>query len=376
MHLPDHLSARTINLAFNAGFALSVPWLSWPQSILGDPGSYANPPDGFQTEFSAVSALDADALGTLASVGVPLVGRIVKGEQSGPLGPYGEAFDRHPEERWLFVNGICIDRRLAVINAEMLARMFGRRITVLYNATDSLWPDLFECFLGKGFNAVTEAVAKNLMALVEALCDPAAERVILVSHSQGTIIASVMLKWLQEVLVPGPRVRNGAGAQKESAERRAAQRLASKDREERHSEDAGPAHAFAERHLTPEHLAKLEMYCFANCSTSMHPIASLGTPVRRVPWIESYGNEFDLVARLGVLAPPHGIGAARIEGDRYRREAAWGHLFNAHYLLPMLMALRSGAWEDARLIPFGENLLKVPRLSRYYDGGKPPLPYP
>ena len=46
--------------------------------------------------------------------------------------------------------------------------MFGRRITVLYNATDSLWPDLFECFLGKGFNAVTEAVAKNLMALVEA----------------------------------------------------------------------------------------------------------------------------------------------------------------------------------------------------------------
>jgi hypothetical protein len=46
------------------------------------------------------------------------------------------------------------------------------------------------------------------------------------------------------------------------------------------------------------------------------------------------GAERHLVARLGVLAPPHGIGSTRIQGDRYRCERAWGHLLNAHYLNP------------------------------------------
>jgi hypothetical protein len=359
---------RAVNLAFNVASALEVPRFQWIRSVLGNPSSYAAPPDGYQTELSALS------LETAACALLPWARTLLERGGSGPLTPVGAAMDNHPEERWLFINGICTEQKIAELNASMLARMFRRRIEILYNATDGILGDLYECALGKGFDAITEAVAKNLRPFVEALCDPAAERLVLVSHSQGTIVAAVMLKWLEEVLsLPG--LSQGPGEQKPSPERRVAQRLAGKyGTEDRHYQRAKGAHALAKGTLTPKHIAKLELYCFANCATAMNPIVSVGTPPRHAPWIESYGNEYDLVARLGVLAPPHGIGSARIEGERYRRDGAWGHLLNAHYLVPMLADLTGNSRAPA-LVPFRENLLAAPRLYGYYQGGKPSLPY-
>jgi len=40
------------------------------------------------------------------------------------------------------------------------------------------------------------------------------------------------------------------------------------------------------------------------------------------PWIESYGNEKDVMARLGVLANVMGSGSVRIGGYRYRGYSA------------------------------------------------------
>jgi hypothetical protein len=116
--------------------------------------------------------------------------------------------------------------------------------------------------------------------------------------------------------------------------------------------------------LQREHLGKLELYCFANCATSMEPFVRLQSPTRVAPWIESYGNENDLVAKLGLLAPPHGIGRTRIAGDRYRFPGAWGHLFNAHYGLPMLVHGRKPE-------PFHDNLRETPRLLEYLEGRVP-----
>jgi hypothetical protein len=106
----------------------------------------------------------------------------------------------------------------------------------------------------------------------------------------------------------------------------------------------------------------------------MTPIALTGEPPRHTPWLESYGNEYDLVARLGLLAPPHGIGSARIEGDRYRRDAFWGHLLNVHYLAPLQRELQAGITSDLK--PFGQNLLETPRLFEYYAGKSPAPLYP
>jgi hypothetical protein len=77
----------------------------------------------------------------------------------------------------------------------------------------------------------------------------------------------------------------------------------------------------------------------------------------------------------GDLHPIETIGVrARIEGDRYRRDAFWGHLFNVHYLAPLQRELQAG--NSSELKPFGENLLKTPRLFAYYGGKSPPPGYP
>ena len=77
-----------------------------------------------------------------------------------------------------------------------------------------------------------------------------------------------------------------------------------------------------------QELAKLEIYCFANCAREM----TYFDEAARIPWIESFGNEHDLVARLGMLAPHPEEWQITIDGPRYLHKDSWGHLLNAHYL--------------------------------------------
>jgi len=128
--------------------------------------------------------------------------------------------------------------------------------------------------------------------------------------------------------------------------------------------------------LTTDELARLELYCFANCATQMRYIDAK----RRIPWIESFGNQYDIVARLGVLAPAPRKRGIVIEGPRYERKRAWGHLLNRHYLRAIDHRQRTGnklgpvddtaepfilldpaAWPDEL----------QPRLFRYINGGEP-----
>jgi hypothetical protein len=279
------------------------------RSIFGDRASRRKPLNGYKTEFEELQG--KGGIDTLISAIIPGASRVVEKRSSGPLPPCCGQLAGRPEEKWFFINGICTDERLARLNAETLAAAFVRPIVPLYNSTDSFVFDLAECAARKGFDTVTEAVSMNLLPLVEALCSARVKRVILICHSQGRIIASIMIKWLDEILPPGQVVARGVGAQKPSPERRAARRLAGRGPSTDPNRDAAKkAEAYAHQHgLTRDHIGTLEVYCFANCSTSMAPISAVGSPPRHAPWIESYGNENDLVARLGVLAPPHGSGA-------------------------------------------------------------------
>jgi hypothetical protein len=122
--------------------------------------------------------------------------------------------------------------------------------------------------------------------------------------------------------------------------------------------------------LTLDELSKLEIYAFANCASLMGPIDRKA----QAPYIESYGNEFDALARLGVLAPATTAAAVRIGGERYVRRGAWGHLLNAHYLYPMEQewrARREGALLTG-LRPLPGNRARQPRLFGYFDGSSPP----
>jgi hypothetical protein len=369
----EALLERTVNRGFNAAYGMGVPWLLWHRSILGDREAIRIAPPGFETELAAFQPLWSPAsLGTLLRVGpsYPLLRRLIR-ERCGPIAFPGDCVGKHPEQRWFFINGVCADRRLARFHAAALCRAFRRPFTILYSPTEGFAFDLLGSVIAKG-GTIVEAAACNFAPLVEALIAPEVERVIVICHSQGAIVAAVLLKALEELL-PQLSVQRSAGTSPISPERRVARQIVGRLGAVRQPESAKAATEKA-RDLTSSEIGKLELYCFANCATSMEPFVSVGMPRRRAPWIESYGNEYDMVARLGVLAPPHGMGSARIDGDRYRRNGMWGHLFNAHYLLPMLKDVAGATPPENELKPFHNNLLQRPRLWEYLDGKTPPPP--
>jgi hypothetical protein len=369
----DQPISRVTNLAFNVALAANLPKWQEFRAVFGDVSDLDNLPSFLRVEFAPDLAHGAGIARRLWALRTVPVLTFKPETASGPLVDKGVHNGPFGTERWYFINGILTNAEVAEWNADALSAMFGRPISVWYNASEGVIGDLIESAIGKSFENITEAVDANVEAFIHAICDDSVDRMILISHSQGTLITSVLLKMLEEWLKP-PQLIGGAGAQKLSNERHIAKRLAGTEPKAEQPERSRRAEAYARKHLKPAHVARLECYCFATCCTSLTPVALTGQPPRHTPWLESYGNEFDLVARFGLLAPPHGIGSARIQGDRYRRDKAWGHFLNVHYLARLHRELQQGG--PVGLTPFPENLLKKPRLFEYLNGQAPQTVYP
>ena len=385
-----------VDLAYNVSYALRISPPHYARSILGDANSWRArtcPPTELKlAEFDEWNK----GLPALAHILIPAVPWKPPGVSIAfsdllfrpsivfryPTGPHVQ--NPTPGEMWFFINGICTDRSVVDLNAKYLYHLFGRPLTVLHNFTRGFLPDLAACAVGKEWDRVTESAAVAFPPVYAALKSEACERVILLSHSQGTILSAVILALLEE-LHPPAWARRAAPAVL-APERAVARKLAKRwnfDRTQR-ARQAGedtqptepasfewPGHGRRQPEtVTLEEMRKLEMYCFANCASEM--LQAPGGKGIPAPWIESYGNEKDLVARLGVLGNATGRGSVRIDGDRYERHAAWGHLLNAHYLYPMITARRSG---DAAggLVPLKGNRLLTPRLFDYLDAKSAPL---
>lgn len=270
-----------------------------------------------------------------------------------------------PDEQWLFINGIMTTDAVAQLNAAFLADLFHRPITLVQNATSSVVSDLLECAFGKQWHRTTEAVVAAFPLIYDALAGPKS-RVVVIAHSQGTIVAAVVLRLLA-ALTTAPRARS-AGT--------------------RGGQPAGPVFVYPNDApldlsdfdpLSPDQLAKLEVYAFANCATTMRYWRTPHGHDRPIPWIESFGNEFDLVARLGMLAPRADEHHIAIDGPIFCRRGGWGHLLNEHYLAPIDAAQRRGRRRGGRggLAPFelvpGATPSDVAssRLFAYVNGGVP-----
>ncbi|MFT3921589.1 MAG: hypothetical protein QM778_03550 [Myxococcales bacterium] len=374
----DHPVERSLNLAFIVGRALSQPRGRVLKSIFGERGSLRTRNTLQNASMGQPVVCEGDLL-VPWSRGVKIVARAVLPQWALVLPYFRDDVwtapprlggpDLYPSEAWFFVNGICTNQAVARANAQQLSDLFKRPIRLLYNRTDGLVLDLLECAVGKAFDKVTDGARNCLISLLDALCDPKVKRVVLVSHSQGTILSAVILKTLEEALLKKEgrysfTMPRRAG-KRVSPERRAARKLM-----KRREQD--PALHEALSKLQRDDIGKLELYCFANCATSMEPFVAMTDshcPPRHAPWIESYGNECDLVAQLGMLSPAHGLGSTRILGDRYERKGAWGHLLNAHYLVPLKKELQTD--QGTLLEPFHDNLRTTPRLHEYLDGKSP-----
>jgi hypothetical protein len=129
--------------------------------------------------------------------------------------------------------------------------------------------------------------------------------------------------------------------------------------------------------LEENELAKLEIYAFANCANQMHYHPSARKNGRPIPWIENFGNEFDLVARLGMLALRPGYWGIEIDGPCYVLPGKCGHLLNEHYLAEIEKYQRQGYRKKPRggSKPYrlvGEAAEEgTPRLFSYINGGSP-----
>jgi hypothetical protein len=123
--------------------------------------------------------------------------------------------------------------------------------------------------------------------------------------------------------------------------------------------------------VTSDELQRLEIYCFANCASEMRYV----DPDRALPWIESLGNEHDLIARLGMLAPDLAAENIAIDGPLWVRRDGWGHLLNHHYLRAIELAQGGGSAAGPRTTtpePFelyGGGRAAAPRLFGYINGG-------
>ncbi len=387
-----------VDLALNVSHALQISPPDYVRSILGDPDSWSTetcPP----TELKLAEVQEwSKGLPALAHILIPAVPWKPR-DLSFPFSdvlfrpsvvfrypPVADVTSPTPKERWFFINGICTDHSVVFLNAGYLHALFGRPLTVIHNFTRGAIPDLAACAVGKEWEQVTESAAVAFPPIYAALKNTTRERIILLGHSQGTILSAVVLALLEELYLP---MQSRLAAQVViRPERAVARKLAKRWGFERtmRGPDKGrdaqcatsppsfPWPDYGQRQpeqITLEELRKLEIYCFANCASEMVPVKTRDQNGVPTPWIESYGNEMDIVARLGVLANVKGLGSVSIAGDRYRRNAAWGHLLNAHYLYPMMESRKSGD-PAGGLVPVNGNGASTPRLFAYLNKKSPP----
>lgn len=279
---------------------------------------------------------------------------------------YG-SYTSFPNEHWFFINGIMTNDAVAQINAALLAELFHRPITLIQNSTSSLLVDLFQCALDKEGWKVTEPVTKAFPAIYDALKSAQKERVVVIAHSQGTIIAAIVLALLQKLLAAAPI---------ESAMEDVVEPAALPYAPPEFIYPAeGPIMLDEFEPLSRAELAKLELYCFATCANVMAYSEPPSNGRRSIPFLEHFGNEQDIVARLGMLAPRPGKWEIRIDGQRFVRRDAWGHLLGEHYLYPIADVQRRGRRRGGlgTAAPFvaADAAGSAPRLYQYINGGAP-----
>jgi hypothetical protein len=365
------------NLLGIAGDALSMRLPLYINAILGTPRSWI-PPFRRYSEFGIINLWRLRrTLGYLINVTVPSLPRAPD-----PLIPpflsdlfwqptvilqrpdHNGNHTTYPDEHWFFINGILTDSAVAQINAAYLAYLFHRPITLVQNSTDSFWFDLVECSLGKEWYLTTESAVKAFPPIYDALKSEK-KKVVVVCHSQGTIIMAVVLRALISL------TRRPAARAILPPEGVAPPEFVYPDEMPLNLDDFEP--------LEEAELAKLEIYAFANCANTMryYRPPSAGQPP--IPWIESFGNQHDLVARLGMLAPNPGKWGLDIQGPWYERFGAWGHLLNEHYLFGIEDCQKVGRRRGSAGGSAPYQLINVesypdyvtPRLYGYINGGKP-----
>ncbi len=283
-----------------------------------------------------------------------------------------------PEEAWFFINGILTNDSVAQLNAACISDLFHRPLTIIQNSTNSFAIDLLQCAVGKEWDRTVEPAVKSFVPIYDALKSEK-KKVVVIAHSQGTIIIARVLELLNgitraEAVKPVIEVAAEAVPAKALFPEGGFQPAPP---EFIYPEDA-PIKLSEFDPLEQSELAKLEIYCFANCANLMKYFKPAQAGEAPIPWIENFGNEKDIVSRLGMLAPYPMNWGIDLDGPCYTREGAWGHLLNEHYLFPIKAHQKvgyrkggAGGTSPFKLLnPQEYSSETTPRLFQYINGGK------
>ena len=186
------------------------------------------------------------------------------------------------DQFWIYVNGILTNKKIIEMNRILLEDVFDRPIHVVHNDSDSIVVDLIECLVGKQYEDLTEPAFVTLMAITKKLLDNKIKKIVIICHSQGTIVVGNVINSLKKM---------------------------------------GFIHK--------KYLKKLEIYAVANCATNMEYILKN----EQLPYIESFSNENDFVSRFGCNASDDIKKSCdiKIDGSVIIIPNKHGHMFNSHY---------------------------------------------
>lgn len=82
------------------------------------------------------------------------------------------------------------------LNIDRLAKIFGRQVIGIHNDTFGLVADLLECVAQRCISLSTKDVRVAFDYVKSCVADPTVKKVVLIGHSQGGIIVSMVLDQL------------------------------------------------------------------------------------------------------------------------------------------------------------------------------------
>ncbi|MCC1497979.1 hypothetical protein [Alcanivorax sp. 1008] len=180
--------------------------------------------------------------------------------------------------RWFFINGMGTAPPVALLNASEIARIFQRPVHLIHTPTWGLARDVMQSVTARTLRKDGKLSRPAVYVVQEAL--EKHDRVVLFCHSQGTIVASYIVRKLL-------------------------------------------------RHASTRDLVKkLELYCIGGVADSLEVDYELSRDAGHpVPYVEHFANGRDYFSETGVLS--HLDSTA---GTVFCVPERTGHLLNEHYL--------------------------------------------
>ncbi|KAH0542853.1 hypothetical protein FGG08_002808 [Glutinoglossum americanum] len=232
------------------------------------------------------------------------------------------------DERWLFINGIASRHVSSNALCELLLRdtsnhwlqsnvdrvssTFGRPVLGIHNRSYGLIYDLLESLMQRCFSITTEDSRIIYDHLKAFTLDPSVKKVIVLAHSQGGLILSMVLDRMYADL-PCDQMSKLVAAPQSPPWNKEIYTFGSAA-----SHFNNPLNT-----IRPRGASYSRLNGNANNTEDSE---------RKVSHIEHYCNDNDLVGRWGVLYNVKSLPDNRYCGLIFTRCYATGHLFNQHYM--------------------------------------------